>query len=37
MEYLHRMWGRLIGAVFIIPATYFWAKRYAEARNEKVE
>ncbi|CAD1478938.1 unnamed protein product, partial [Heterotrigona itama] len=26
MEYLHRMWGRLIGAVFIIPATYFWAK-----------
>lgn len=24
MEYLHRMWGRLIGAVFIIPATYFW-------------
>lgn len=26
MEYLHRMWGRLIGAVFIIPATYFWSK-----------
>ncbi|KAF3426438.1 hypothetical protein E2986_01023 [Frieseomelitta varia] len=26
MEYLHRMWGRLIGAVFIVPATYFWAK-----------
>lgn len=26
MEYLHRMWGRLIGAVFIIPATYFWTK-----------
>ncbi|KAG5313965.1 COX15 protein, partial [Acromyrmex insinuator] len=26
MEYLHRMWGRLIGAVFIIPATYFWYK-----------
>ncbi|XP_020280680.1 cytochrome c oxidase assembly protein COX15 homolog isoform X2 [Pseudomyrmex gracilis] len=24
MEYLHRTWGRLIGAVFIIPATYFW-------------
>lgn len=24
MEYLHRMWGRLIGAVFIIPGTYFW-------------
>lgn len=26
MEYLHRMWGRLIGAVFVIPATYFWSK-----------
>lgn len=26
MEYLHRMWGRLIGAVFIIPATYFWSR-----------
>lgn len=26
MEYLHRTWGRLIGAVFIIPATYFWFK-----------
>jgi len=26
MEYLHRMWGRLIGAVFVIPATYFWYK-----------
>ncbi|XP_050459110.1 cytochrome c oxidase assembly protein COX15 homolog isoform X1 [Cataglyphis hispanica] len=26
MEYLHRMWGRLIGTVFIIPATYFWFK-----------
>ncbi|CAL7938408.1 unnamed protein product [Xylocopa violacea] len=26
MEYLHRMWGRLIGAVFIVPATYFWMK-----------
>lgn len=26
MEYLHRMWGRLIGTIFIIPATYFWFK-----------
>lgn len=24
MEYLHRMWGRLIGAVFIVPASWFW-------------
>lgn len=26
MEYLHRMWGRLIGIIFIVPATYFWFK-----------
>ncbi|EFN70127.1 Cytochrome c oxidase assembly protein COX15-like protein [Camponotus floridanus] len=26
MEYLHRMWGRLIGVIFIVPATYFWFK-----------
>lgn len=26
MEYLHRMWGRLIGGVFIVPATYFWVR-----------
>ncbi|KAL0120024.1 hypothetical protein PUN28_008003 [Cardiocondyla obscurior] len=26
MEYLHRTWGRLIGAVFVIPAAYFWYK-----------
>lgn len=25
-EYLHRTWGRLIGAVFLIPAATFWAK-----------
>lgn len=24
MEYMHRQWGRLIGAVFAIPAAYFW-------------
>lgn len=24
MEYAHRMWGRLIGAVYAIPAAYFW-------------
>lgn len=24
MEYLHRMWGRLIGVVFLVPASYFW-------------
>lgn len=28
MEYGHRMWGRAIGAVFAIPAIYFWSKGY---------
>lgn len=26
MEYIHRMWGRLIGLTFILPATYFWTR-----------
>jgi len=26
MEYGHRMWGRLIGTVYIIPAVIFWRK-----------
>lgn len=26
MEYGHRMWGRLIGAAFFLPATYFWMR-----------
>lgn len=28
MEYGHRMWGRMIGAFFAIPAAYFWSKGY---------
>lgn len=28
MEYAHRMWGRCIGAVFAIPAVYFWSRGY---------
>lgn len=28
MEYGHRMWGRLIGAFFAIPAAYFWSRGY---------
>ena len=28
MEYAHRMWGRLVGAVFYLPAAYFWYKGY---------
>ncbi|XP_068240461.1 heme A synthase COX15-like [Palaemon carinicauda] len=26
MEYGHRQWGRLIGTVFLLPASYFWYK-----------
>nr|CAD7263088.1 unnamed protein product [Timema shepardi] len=26
MEYSHRMWGRAIGAIFLVPATVFWYK-----------
>ena len=28
MEYAHRMWGRLVGAMFYLPAAYFWYKGY---------
>lgn len=28
MEYGHRMWGRLIGATFLLPAAFFWYKGY---------
>lgn len=27
MEYAHRMWGRAVGLVFLIPAIYFWKKK----------
>ncbi|EDW01915.1 cytochrome c oxidase assembly protein COX15 homolog [Drosophila grimshawi] len=36
MEYMHRMWGRAIGAFFLIPATYFWKKGYFCARTKKM-
>ncbi|XP_067909261.1 cytochrome c oxidase assembly protein COX15 homolog [Heterodontus francisci] len=26
MEYSHRMWGRAVGLVYILPAIYFWRK-----------
>lgn len=28
MEYGHRMWGRLIGAFYALPAAYFWSRGY---------
>ncbi len=35
-EYLHRLWGRLIGVAFLVPFLWFWAKgqlRGARARR----
>lgn len=32
MEYMHRMWGRLTGAVFIIPAGSFWFNKMLSRR-----
>ncbi|KFM80037.1 Cytochrome c oxidase assembly protein COX15-like protein, partial [Stegodyphus mimosarum] len=28
MEYGHRMWGRAVGATFLLPAIYFWRKKW---------
>tara|TARA_B100000886_G_scaffold256552_1_gene181822 strand:- start:257 stop:1093 length:837 start_codon:yes stop_codon:yes gene_type:complete len=33
-EYIHRVWGRLIGFTFFIPLSYFWLKGYFN-KNEK--
>jgi len=27
LEYVHRLWGRLIGVVFLVPLVWFWLKR----------
>lgn len=35
MEYLHRMWGRCIGAAFFIPASIFWYKGYFSSAMKK--
>jgi cytochrome c oxidase assembly protein subunit 15 len=26
LEYIHRLWGRLIGAAFLLPALWFWVR-----------
>jgi cytochrome c oxidase assembly protein subunit 15 len=28
MEYVHRMWGRAVGLIFLVPCTYFWLRGY---------
>nr|CAG4648611.1 EOG090X04TT [Polyphemus pediculus] len=35
MEYGHRMWGRFIGAAFVIPAAIFWKKGYFNSAMKK--
>jgi len=35
MEYGHRTWGRIIGAVFYIPAAVFWSKGYLNAASKR--
>lgn len=37
MEYGHRMWGRLIGAAFYLPAAAFAAMGYFPTREERVQ
>lgn len=32
-EYIHRLWGRIMGFVFFIPYLYFWKKGYFKANG----
>ena len=37
MEWSHRLWGRLVGAAFILPAVYYWRKGWiAKAMKKRV-
>tara|TARA_R110002050_G_scaffold49906_1_gene115707 strand:- start:2867 stop:3868 length:1002 start_codon:yes stop_codon:yes gene_type:complete len=35
LEYLHRLWGRLFGLVFFLPALYFWIRKGFNVRQKK--
>jgi len=35
MEYGHRMWGRAVGAAFLLPAIYFWRKNWFSGPMKK--
>ena len=35
-EYIHRVWGRLIGLTFFIPLLYFWLKGYFNKGEKKL-
>ena len=32
LEYIHRLWGRLIGMVFLLPLIYFYVRKRIDAR-----
>jgi cytochrome c oxidase assembly protein subunit 15 len=32
LEWIHRLWGRLIGLVFVVPLVWFWAQGRIERR-----
>lgn len=36
MEYSHRIWGRLVGIVFLVPAAFFWSRGYITKRFKPV-
>uniref|UniRef100_A0A915PUZ9 Cytochrome c oxidase assembly protein COX15 n=1 Tax=Setaria digitata TaxID=48799 RepID=A0A915PUZ9_9BILA len=37
MEYIHRMWGRALGIVFLVPCACFWAKgRFSSAMKKRM-
>jgi cytochrome c oxidase assembly protein subunit 15 len=35
MEWSHRMWGRMTGLAFFLPAAYFWKKGYFNSAMKK--
>uniref|UniRef100_A0A0R3RIY2 Cytochrome c oxidase assembly protein COX15 homolog n=1 Tax=Elaeophora elaphi TaxID=1147741 RepID=A0A0R3RIY2_9BILA len=37
MEYIHRMWGRTLGIVFLVPCAFFWTKgRFSSAMKKRM-
>eukprot|EP01135_Chromosphaera_perkinsii_P000304 Nk52_evm73s62 gene=Nk52_evmTU73s62 len=36
-EYSHRMWGRLVGLAFVVPAVYFGARGYLPGKKLKLK
>ena len=36
MEYAHRIWGRMVGLVFVVPLAAFWAKGWIRPQYRPV-